>query len=109
LSTWCLIPKNLNHPLWNASTVREQIYVRAFTATEARMIAASLTAGPLVHLPRLPISPWLDASLATSIRSHAAFADIEVRAVIDAITGQVQPLPQEALFPIAASVGELQK
>lgn len=98
LATWCLVPINLDHPLWTASTVRKEIYVRGYNPTDARMVAAKLTATtPRTPLPRLPVSPWLDGSLTIILRDReGAFSDMEVRAIIDRDSGQVHVLPEDA-------------
>jgi hypothetical protein len=67
LVTWHLVPKNTEHPLWKASRVAEEIHVRARSATEARLIAASQpTTVSVTTLPRALTSPWLDHNLASA-------------------------------------------
>ncbi len=70
MDTFILTPNNPNAPEWNASRYREPMRVRAQNEDQARRVAArgtKLASGKDIADP-IPVSPWLDPSLASVTR-----------------------------------------
>ncbi len=95
LSTWWLTPVNLTDPLWRASSVLGELYVRAYGYTDARLVAAQYATDiSAAELPKSPVSPWLDAGLVAVRKMVLGYlSEIDVRSVVDVTTMRVHPFP----------------